>query len=126
MTENLIFLSILNIFFFLFHGIIILINVFGWTIWRFRHLHYTVLGATLFSWLVMGYFFGWGYCFLTDWHYGILGQLGYRDLPNSYIKFCLDAILETDLDPLWVDVGTVSGLIFGMVGAGYNIAVRKK
>jgi len=114
-------LQFANIFFFVFHGVVIFINLFGWMIWRFRRIHYLVIGATLFSWFVMGFFYGWGYCFLTDWHYEILRKLGHTDLPHSYIKFCLDAILETDLDPDWVDVGTISGLLVGVLGAGWNL-----
>ncbi len=114
-----------NILFFLLHGIIILINLLGWSVWRIRRIHYTVLGATLISWLAMGSVYGWGYCFLTDLHYDILMKLGYNDLPNSYIKFCLDGILGTNLNPTWVDVGTVSGILIGITGAGYNIFFRK-
>ncbi|MCC5815821.1 MAG: DUF2784 family protein [Leptospira sp.] len=120
-----IFLNLANLFFFVFHGLIIFINLFVWMIPKLHKIHYIVLCATLFSWLVMGYFYGWGYCFLTDWHYGVLRELGYTNLPYSYIKFCLDGILGTDLDPVLVDVGTVTGLLFGVGGAGYNLVKGK-
>lgn len=126
MEENTIILWFGNIFFFMFHGMIIFINLLGWIFWKLRKLHYLVLSFTLFSWFVLGIYYGWGYCFLTDWHYSILRKLGYQDLPYSYIKFCLDGIFQSNFNPFWVDVGTVLGLLVGILGASYNLFFRKE
>src|SRR5660397_111289 len=43
----------------------------------------------LFSWVVLGCWKGFGYCFLTDWHYDVLRKLGKTGMPNSYIAFLI-------------------------------------
>jgi len=76
-----------NWFFIVFHTVLIVFNLFGWIYSSTRKLHLFTLTVTLFSWVVLGIWKGFGYCFLTDWHYAILRQLGKTNLPNSYISF---------------------------------------
>ncbi len=76
-----------NYFFYIFHSLLIVFNLFGWVYRRTRKLNLITLLATFFSWALLGIWKGWGYCFLTDWHYRILRQLGETDLPASYIGF---------------------------------------
>jgi hypothetical protein len=40
----------------------------------------------------LGIWKGWGYCFLTDWHYEVLERLGKQNLPRSYIAFLVEEI----------------------------------
>ena len=82
-------LQIINVLFFVFHTVLILFNLVGWCIPRLRKLHLLALLFTLGSWFVLGIWYGWGYCFLTDWHYQVLRQLGQTDLPDSYIAFLI-------------------------------------
>ena len=83
-------LNFLDGLFTLLHILIILINMLGW-IWRkTRSLHRYVLVATWISWMGLGIKYGWGYCFLTDWHWDIKRKLGTRDLPNSFIHYLFD------------------------------------
>ncbi|MEJ5361087.1 MAG: DUF2784 family protein [Spirochaetota bacterium] len=43
--------------------------------------------VTGFSWFFLGIWYGWGYCFCTDWHWQVREMLG-KPVPfNSYIQF---------------------------------------
>ncbi len=81
--------ELINIFFLVFHALLILFNLFGW-IWKpLRKANLITLGLTGASWTFLGIFYGWGYCPLTDWHYQVLFKLGKTDLPASYIQYLL-------------------------------------
>ncbi|MFZ6666239.1 DUF2784 domain-containing protein [Peijinzhouia sedimentorum] len=101
-------LQFLNIFFFVFHTALILFNLFGWLFRKTRKPHFYSILLMLFSWLILGFWKGFGYCFLTDWHYQILRKLGERDLPNSYISFLVKTLTGWLPDNLLVDQVTVS------------------
>lgn len=77
----------LDYFFFGFHAILILFNSFGWIVKRTRKWNLILLSVTAFSWFVLGIWYGWGYCFCTDWHWIVRRQLGYDDMSESYIHF---------------------------------------
>jgi Protein of Unknown function (DUF2784) len=79
----------LNIFFFVFHTIFTLFNLFGWLLKRTRKIHLLTMLLTAFSWFVLGIWYGWGYCFCTDWHWDVREKLGYHDDSQSYIHFLL-------------------------------------
>jgi len=81
-----------NYFFFVFHTLLILFNLFGWLHPKTRKLNLITLLLTFGSWGILGIFYGWGYCFLTDWHYDILRRLGETGLPNSYIAFLVERL----------------------------------
>ena len=81
-----------NYFFYIFHTVVILFNLFGWLHPKTRKLNLITLLLTFGSWGILGIFYGWGYCFLTDWHYDILRQLGATDLPSSYIAFLVEKL----------------------------------
>ena len=80
-------LHLANYFFYAFHGVLILFNLFGWLYRKTRKLNLITLLITFASWFILGIWKGWGYCFLTDWHYSVLRELGERELPVSYIAF---------------------------------------
>ena len=83
---------IANIFFYVFHTSLILFNLFGWLIPGMRRLNLLSLLITFASWGLLGIWYGWGYCFLTDWHYDVLRKLGEKDLPRSYIAFLMERL----------------------------------
>ncbi|WP_163516971.1 DUF2784 family protein [Gelidibacter japonicus] len=85
-------LHIANFVFYAFHTGLIFFNLFGWLHPRMRKLNLISLLVTFGSWLLLGFWKGWGYCFLTDWHYQVLRLLGERDLPSSYIAFLIEKI----------------------------------
>jgi hypothetical protein len=82
----------LNYFFFLFHTMLILFNCFGWIFPKLRKWNLVTLLLTAFSWFVVGIWYGWGYCFCTDWHWEVRSQLGYQDASSSYIYFLLEEL----------------------------------
>jgi len=82
-------LIFLNYFFIVFHTLLIFFNLFGWIFKTTRKWNLATLFITAFSWVVIGFWYGFGYCFCTDWHWQIREQLGYPIPPNSYIQFLL-------------------------------------
>ena len=97
----------LDLTLFALHIAIILINLFGWIVPRWRRFHLVVVGVTLFSWIVMGFFYGFGYCFLTDWHWEIKRQLGVTGLPNSFIAYLTNNVAGLDLSGTQVEYLTL-------------------
>ncbi len=85
-------LHFLNVFFYVFHTVLIVFNLFGWLHPLTRKLHFYSLLITLFSWGILGFWYGFGYCFLTDWHYQLLRKLGETGMPSSYIAFLIERL----------------------------------
>ena len=101
----------LDIFFIVFHSLVVFFNLFGW-IWRkTRKLNLGTLLLTAASWFILGIFYGIGYCPLTDWHWAVLHKLGKSNLPGSYIKYIADRITGLNFDPTVVD--TFTSCLFG-------------
>lgn len=80
---------ILDWFFIVFHTVLILFNMFGWLVKRTRKLNLMTLSLTAFSWFALGAFYGFGYCFLTDWHWKVLAKLSSYPVEHSYIQYLL-------------------------------------
>ncbi|MCD4731585.1 MAG: DUF2784 domain-containing protein [Bacteroidales bacterium] len=102
----------LDIFFLVFHSFLILFNLFGWMWKKTRRLNLITLLLTGFSWVGLGLFYGWGYCFLTDWHWQVLEKTGELNLPNSYVQYLLNRILG-----LQISVGTadyLTGILYAI------------
>ncbi|MBL7740975.1 MAG: DUF2784 domain-containing protein [Chitinophagaceae bacterium] len=121
-------LSFLDIFYTIVHLSFTLFNLTGWIWKRTRKAHLITLGLTLLSWFVFGIWYGWGYCFLTDWHWNVKEKLGETHLPNSFIKYYADKISGHNINPKLVDNVTLACLIFAVIAAIYVnfIAKRKK
>ncbi len=103
------FLHLANAFFYVFHTVLILFNLFGWGHPKTRKLNLISLLTTFGSWGVLGFWKGWGYCFLTEWHYGILQRLGEHGMPSSYIAFLVQKITG------WLPgTGLVNSLTLGL------------
>jgi len=118
----------LDKFFIIFHTFLALFNLFGW-IWRkTRKINLLMLLLTLFSWVILGIWYGIGYCPLTEYHWRVRYRLGLYDMPNSYIKFLLDTFTGWDWNESLVDLGT--GLAFSLafiISVVLNISdLRKK
>ncbi len=97
----------LNIFFFVFHTAFTLFNITGWMFKRIRKLHLFTMLLTAFSWFVLGIWYGWGYCFCTDWHWAVRESLGYEDRSNSYIHFLLQKFTGTNFNQVLVEYCTL-------------------
>jgi len=99
--------AFLNIFFFAFHSILIVFNLFGWIWKKTRRIHLVLVLLTAFSWFILGIWYGFGYCPFTDWHYKVRMELGYHDMPESYIKFLIQSLTGLSVSQRWVDIFAV-------------------
>jgi hypothetical protein len=95
---------LLDIFFVIFHTLLLLFNLTGW-IWRkTRKINLVTLILTGASWSLLGWIVGVpGYCPFTDWHFKILERLGRTDLPYSYVKYLADRITGADFNQEFID-----------------------
>jgi hypothetical protein len=107
--------SILDYFFLFFHTLLIIFNSFGWIFPRLRKWNLITLLLTAFSWFILGIWFGWGYCFCTDWHWTVRQHLGYHDVSNSYIHFLLLEFTGTNFSESLVDIVTVIVFVSSLV-----------
>jgi hypothetical protein len=98
----------LNYFFFGFHTVLMLFNTFGWIFRKTRKLNLLTLLLTAFSWFVLGIWYGWGYCFCTDWHWQVRRHLGYHDEANSYTQFLAFKLTGINFQPNLVDAITAA------------------
>ena len=108
-------LNVLDGLLFVTHLVVILFNLSGWIWRRTRRLHLVVLGLTLFSWLVLGFWYGFGYCFLTDWEWKVKRQLGETGLPNSFIQYLTNNVLGLNLSSNLVDAFTGAFFLLAIV-----------
>ena len=69
-----------------------LLNTFGWAFRRTQKLQLAAMLATLFSWVVMGAWHGFGYCLCTDWHFQIRRELGIYGGESSYTQLLLNQL----------------------------------
>ena len=65
----------------------------------------------MFSWVGLGFWFGWGYCFLTDLHWYIKVKNGEALLPGSYITYLLEKYGHVSFDQFYIDL--VTGICAG-------------
>lgn len=117
-------LHAIDIFFLGFHTILILFNVFGWLVPKWRFINLITLLLTAFSWFILGIWYGWGYCFCTDWHWQIRDQLGYQNASTSYIHFLILNFTGLDVNVDWVDMVTV-GVFFSVLMISVYLNVKK-
>jgi len=117
----------LNIFFFVFHTAFTLFNVVGWMFRITRKIHLVTLSLTAFSWFVLGIWYGWGYCFCTDWHWEVREKLGYNDLSRSYIHFLILQLTGVNFDPSTVENLTlVIFLLSFVLSLWFNVRDRRR
>ncbi len=90
-------LYILDIFFVIFHSLLILFIMFGWIHRRLRLAHLICVLLTGGSWFILGIFYGMGFCPLTQWHWNVLHSLGKYGLPTSYVQYILDRLLGINI-----------------------------
>lgn len=119
--ENQGLLIIADYFFLVFHTSLIVFNLFGWIWPPLRKWHFACISLTFASWFILGIWYGWGYCFLTDWHWEVLRKLGKTNLPSSYISYLLDRVLGIQLQDTVVDILTVG---LGLIALGISIKVN--
>lgn len=99
--------NFLNILFFLFHSTLILFILFGWIWKKTRAANLIVILLTAFSWVILGIWYGFGFCPSTEWHWQVRMRLGYYDMPNSYTKFLVDTLTGLEVNQKAVDIFAV-------------------
>lgn len=101
----------LDYFFTLLHIAIISFNMLGWIWPQTRKAHFICVILTLFSWLILGLWYGIGYCPITDWQWQIKERLGETNLPNSFIKYIADNLSGRNISADLVD--SLTAIVFG-------------
>lgn len=107
-------LPVLNILFFVFHTGLIAFNLFGWMLPATRKWNLLTLLLTLASWLVMGFWKGFGYCLCTDYHWQIRRELGIEGDPDTYVALLFQNVGLNPSDEVvfWITAG---GFVFAFV-----------
>jgi Protein of Unknown function (DUF2784) len=103
-------LFLLNILFFVVHTALMLFNMTGWIFPRTRRLHQACLVATLFSWLVLGFWKGLGYCVCADWHFQVRRAMGIHDGVQTYLQLLARVFFGLEMDRTTSDILAVGGL----------------
>ena len=111
----------LDFFFLVLHASLIVFVMAGWVWHRTRLLHLFVMVLTFLSWFGLGFFYGFGYCPLTDWHWQVKEALGETGLADTYVEYCLDRITGFNWDPAVVQALI---LIVAAVALGLSIALN--
>ncbi len=112
-------LSFLDVLFFVLHVIIILFNLLGWIWQKTLKLHLWVILATASSWFIIGIWYGFGYCFITDWHWQIKHKLGETDLPNSFITYFFNSV-HIPISPGLADGLALGGFVIALAASLYR------
>lgn len=111
------------------HIAIIIFNLFGWIFRKTRRANLILILITALSWFGLGWFYGFGYCFVTDLHWSVKEQLGYTDLPYSYIKYIIDRVFSCNINPAAADILTgasfLTAAVFSIVLNTYDALKRK-
>lgn len=111
-----------DLFFLVFHCALMGFNLFGMFWRRTRVANLVVLLLTGGSWTILGIWYGLGYCPLTDWHWQIKARLGVTNLPQSYVKWLIDAPTGGDISPWTADAIVVSAYVSALVlSIGWNL-----
>ncbi len=105
-------LPVLDFLLTILHFVIIGFNLLGWIWPATRRLHFISVLLTAGSWLLLGIWYGLGYCPITDWQWQIKEKLGEENLPNSFIKYYADKISGQDVSADFIDLAT--GICFAL------------
>ena len=95
------------------HLLLIGFNLLGW-IWRKTlRWHLLCVLLTALSWFGLGIWYGFGYCFITDWQWDVKRQLGQSNLPDSFIDHFVNQVMGLSISSQLIDV--LTGVMFGLV-----------
>jgi hypothetical protein len=103
------------------HLAIVFFNLFGWIPKATRKAHFIVIVLTAASWLLLGLWFGIGYCPFTDWQWDVKEKLGERNLPPNFIEYFAEKVTGRDFDPALVNTFIVVGFA---LAAGLSLYVN--
>ncbi len=119
-------LQFLDILLTIVHLVLISFNLFAW-IWPVtRRAHLIVAGITMASWFILGIWYGWGYCPITEWQWKVKEKLGETNLPDSFIKYFADKITGKNFSPSLVDHITLYTFLIAIAASIYVNFFRKR
>ncbi len=116
-------LRFLDIFFLVFHTLLIFFNLFGWLIKPLRKANLIILLLTGGSWFILGIFYGIGFCPFTEFHWQVLHKLGQNNLPDSYISYLVERFTGFLPGAKITDILTV---VFYFIALGLSLVVNFK
>ena len=120
-------LHLLDIFYTALHLLIIGFNLFGWIWPKTRIAHFISILLTAGSWFLLGIWFGWGYCPITDWQWQVKEKLGEKHLPASFIEYYGEKIIGSSLDTGLVNLVTLLAfLLTALLSVYVNFFSKKK
>ncbi|SOD19811.1 DUF2784 domain-containing protein [Pedobacter xixiisoli] len=108
-------LQLLDYLFTIVHLLIIGANLFAWIWPKTRKIHLYIVAITLFCWLILGIWYGIGYCPVTDWQWEVKTKLGETNLPSSFVKYYLDKISGKDIPDTTVDFITLISFLAAII-----------
>ena len=117
---------ILDYFLTLLHLLIVGFNLLGWIWPATRRAHFIVVVVTASCWLLLGIWYGIGYCPLTDWQWQLKEHLGEQGLPNSFIKYMVDKVSPVEVSSDTIDILTAGGFAIAAFMSVYLNFFRKK
>ena len=103
----------------LLHVVIILFNLSGWIFPATRKVHFISIVITSFCWFILGIWFGWGYCPLTEWQWRIKERLGETNLPASFITWFVNKITGMHFGDTFINLLTLILFISAMIVSVY-------
>jgi len=111
----------LDYFFVVFHTLLIVFNLLGW-VWKpTRKANLATLMVTGLSWTFLGFFYGLGYCPLTDWHWSVLAELGNSPGTSSYVSYLLQRVLSVRISDSSANALTLATYLFALI---FSIALN--
>jgi hypothetical protein len=119
-------LIVLDFLLTLLHLLIIGFNLFGWIFPATRKANFICILLTAFCWFVLGIWFGWGYCPITDWQWRVKAQLGETNLPASFITYYADKITGRHFSDNFINVLTLVFFVLAIILSVYFNFFKKK
>ncbi len=120
-------LQLADLFFTLLHLAIIGFNLLGWIWKRTRRAHLYSILITAGSWLLLGIWYGLGYCPVTDWQWRVKRLRGETNLPDSFIKYFADKISGRNWDAELVNNATaIVFILLVVIAVAGNLLQRKQ
>lgn len=115
-----------NVMFFVFHTTWIAFTCLGWMWRRTRRYQLTMVSLTAGSWFGLGFWYGWGYCPCTEWHWQVRSRLGFVD-PPSYIQLMIREVTGIALGAPAADaLALVSLAAAAALGVTLSVRDRKR
>ena len=108
------------------HLAIVAFNLFGWIPATTRKAHFISILLTTGSWILLGIWFGIGYCPFTDWQWRVKEKLGETNLPSNFVEYFAEKITGTNFDASFVNnVVVVSFALVALVSVYLNFFHKK-